>query len=110
MVKINMNRAARTRQAVTLPGPMAVSMLSHILRSVLTSGLLLLFVAGGALIIALDYKRASLDIPLIAVLVPLILLSFVRKSSAWRQDWHEYHRKPAERHHQDMGRHYSHHH
>jgi hypothetical protein len=110
MVKINMNRAARTRRAVALSEPAAASLTSHILRPVFTSGRLILAVAGCALIIALDYNRVSLDIPLIAVFCPLILLTFVRKSSTWRQDRHEYQRKPAERHHQDMGRHYSRHH
>ena len=97
------------RVAVSTPKPTTVSLLSHILRAIFTGGMLFLIGAGGVLILFLDYNRVSLDIPLIAIFGPLILLAFLSGSSAWQQDWHEYHRKLAEKRQQDRGRHFSHH-
>lgn len=103
-------RAIRGRQQDTLHRPTALSLLSHIIKAALTSGMLFLFTAGVALLLLLDYNRIALDLPIILVFGPLILLVFVNGSGAWQKDWQSYHRKLSDKHQRDMGRSYSHNH
>ncbi len=103
-------RAVMTRKKATIHTPTVLTLLIHMIKATITSGMLFLYVAGGALIMLLDYNRVALDIPIVLVFGPLILLVLVNGSSAWQEDWNEYHLKLADRRHQDMGKRYSHNH
>ena len=95
---------ARVQHSVRIPmaeKPTIFSLLTHIVSSAFTGGMLLILAFGGAIVTYLYYNHVTTEHLPVLLLGIVIVSAFFRGCYAWQQDLNEYHRyKSGIRHHQ----------
>ena len=76
--------------------PTILTLLSHIVASAFSGGILLIFAFGGALMAFLYYNNFSPDNLLVLLFGTIIVLAFYRGCQAWQQDLGEYHARMSD--------------